>query len=69
VFTEAALHREVRVNDQTISSVETVFARGESGVQIGIHTEAEGLGTTEWGRTFGLGETESMYFVRCQSRV
>ncbi|KAK4095960.1 heterokaryon incompatibility protein s [Parathielavia hyrcaniae] len=35
VFTEAALHREIRINDQTINSAETVFARGRSGVQIG----------------------------------
>ncbi|KAK4099084.1 heterokaryon incompatibility protein s [Parathielavia hyrcaniae] len=35
VFTEAALHREIRINDQTINSAETVFARGRSRVQIG----------------------------------
>ncbi|KAK4233550.1 prion-inhibition and propagation-domain-containing protein [Achaetomium macrosporum] len=35
VFTEAALHREIRVNDQTINSAGTVFAREESAVQIG----------------------------------
>jgi hypothetical protein len=35
VFTEAALHRKIRISDQTINSAETVFARGRSGVQIG----------------------------------
>ncbi|KAK3686095.1 heterokaryon incompatibility protein s [Podospora appendiculata] len=35
VFTEIALRHEIRVNDQTNNSVETVFAKGESGVQIG----------------------------------
>lgn len=43
VFTEATLHREIRVNDQTINSVETVFARGESGVQIGNTYGGRGL--------------------------
>jgi hypothetical protein len=44
-FTEAALHREIRVNDQTINSAETWFARGESGVQIGNTYGGRGL----WG--------------------
>lgn len=35
VFTEAVLHREILVKDQTTNSVETVVAKGESGVQIG----------------------------------
>ncbi|KAK4154420.1 prion-inhibition and propagation-domain-containing protein [Chaetomidium leptoderma] len=35
VFTEVALHRAIRVNDQTINAVETVLARGGSGVHIG----------------------------------
>jgi hypothetical protein len=35
VFTEAALQREVIVRDQTDNSVETVVAKGESGIQIG----------------------------------
>ncbi|KAL8412388.1 hypothetical protein RB596_001565 [Gaeumannomyces avenae] len=35
VFTETVLHREIRVGDQTINAVETVFAKGQSGVLIG----------------------------------
>lgn len=35
VFTEVALHREIRIKDQTINSVETVSAKGKSGVHIG----------------------------------
>lgn len=35
VFAEAALHREIHIRDQTINSVETVVAKGESGIQIG----------------------------------
>ncbi|RYP55256.1 hypothetical protein DL768_000011 [Monosporascus sp. mg162] len=35
VFTEAAVHREILIRDQTINSVETVMAKGESGIQIG----------------------------------
>jgi len=35
VFTEAALHREVLIRDQTNNSVNTVVAKGESGIQIG----------------------------------
>lgn len=35
VFTEAALHPGIRINDQTINEAEMVFARGESGIQIG----------------------------------
>lgn len=43
VFTEAALHREIRVNDQTINEAETVFAKGESRVQIGNTYGGRGL--------------------------
>ena len=35
VFIEAALHREILIRDQTNNSVETVVAKGESGIQIG----------------------------------
>ncbi|KXX79303.1 Heterokaryon incompatibility protein S [Madurella mycetomatis] len=35
VFTEAAVRREILIRDQTINSVETVVAKGESGIQIG----------------------------------
>ncbi|KAK4458975.1 prion-inhibition and propagation-domain-containing protein [Cladorrhinum samala] len=35
VFTEVAVHREIFIKDQTINSVDTVVAKGESGIQIG----------------------------------
>lgn len=35
VFTEAAVYREILIRDQTINSVETVVAKGESGIHIG----------------------------------
>ena len=61
VLTEAALHREIRVNDQTINEAETVFAKGESGVQIGNIYGGRGLWDRRvWQEPFGLGETESM---------
>jgi len=35
VFTEVALHRKIGFSDYIVNSVETVFAKGQSGVQIG----------------------------------
>ena len=43
VFTEAALRREILIKDQTVNSVETVVAKGDSGIQIGNTYGSRGL--------------------------